>query len=211
MLVAETDRARLAGTCATASEDHEVSIGTIVAGLVKRRRRVLVISAAAPLLLAVAYLISATPKYTAVAALLTETNRALPTPSDARQEGLVDTAVINSQIAILNSEGIARKVIAKFKLADDPEFSGPGLLGQLSDVIGLAGAPDENQISDTVMTRFKRNLVVRQVERSYIAEISFTSQDAKKSADIANAIADAYLQDQLGAKLLAAQRAGKWM
>jgi len=214
MNVAEMDHARLASSFAFADEDHELSINSAIAALVKtirRRRSAFIIGAALPLLLAFAYLIFATPKYTAVAALLTETNRALPAPSDMRQEGLVDTAVVNSQIAILNSEGIARTVIAKLKLADDPEFNAPGLLRQLMEMIGAASARDENKIADAVMTRFKHGLVASQVERSYIAEISFKSQDAKKSADIANAIADAYIQDQLGAKLLAAQRAGKWM
>jgi capsular polysaccharide biosynthesis protein len=163
------------------------------------------------MLLAVGFVILATPKYTAVAALLTETNRATPAPSDARQEGTIDTAIIDSQIAILNSEGIARAAIGKLKLADDPEFNKPGLLGRLQGLIGLAGSRDENEVADAVMTRFKRGLTVSQVGHGYIAEISVTSLDAKKSADIANAIADAYIQDQLGAKLLAAQRAGKWM
>ena len=210
MVVAETDRARVASTFAIPDGDHEGSISSLIK-LVRRRRRAFIVSAAPVLLLAVTYLFFATPKYTAVAALLTETNRALPTPSEVRQEGPVDTAVINSQIAILNSEGIARNVIAKFNLTDDPEFNGRGLLGRLMEKIGLAGARSENKIADDVMTNFKNGLLVNQVERSYIAEISFKSQDANKSAEIANAIADAYIQDQLGAKLLAAQRAGQWM
>jgi len=210
MLVAETDRARVASTFAIHDGDHEASISSLIK-LIRRRRRAFIVSAAPVLLLAVIYLFFATPKYTAVAALLTETNRALPTPSEVRQEGLVDTTVINSQIAILNSEGIARNVISKLNLTGDAEFNGRDLLGQLMETIGLADARSENKIADDVMTNFKRGLVVNQVERSYIAEISFKSQDAKKSAEIANALADAYIQDQLGAKLLAAQRAGQWM
>ena len=179
--------------------------------LVSRRRPAFVAGVATTLLLAVAFVSFVTPKYTAVAALLTETNRAPPAPSDTRQEGLVDTAVIESQIAILSSEGIARTIVTKLKLADDPEFSKPGLLGSLMRMVGLAGDRDENEIAETVMNRFMRGLAVKQVGRGYIVEIAFTSKDAKKSAEIANSIADAYIQDQLGAKLLAAQRAGKWM
>ncbi|HEY7229694.1 MAG TPA: Wzz/FepE/Etk N-terminal domain-containing protein [Pseudolabrys sp.] len=208
------DRARIGNTFAVLDGGNDASISSILGGLMKliRRRWVAFIISAVPLLLlAVVYLILAPPKYTAVAALLTETNRALPTPSDLRQEGTVDTAVVNSQLAILNSEGIARRVIAKLKLADDPEFTSSGLLGQLMNMIGLGGTRDQNKLSDTVMTRFKRGLDVNQVERSYIAEISFKSTDPKKAAAIANGVADAYIQDQLGAKLLAAQRAGKWM
>src|SRR5262245_39740978 len=111
MNVADTDRTRLASTFAFLDGNHEASMSSGVAGLVKlikRRWRAFIISATAVVLLAVAFVILATPKYTAVSALLTETNRAPPTPSDVRQEGLVDTAVVDSQIAILNSEGIAR-------------------------------------------------------------------------------------------------------
>jgi len=214
MNVAETDRARLASTFAILDGDHEVTLSSAVAGLVRlirRQRRTFILSVVTVMLLALAFVILVTPKYTAVTALLIETNRAPPAPSDVREAGIVDTAVIESQIAILNSEGIARMVIAKLKLIDDPEFTKPGLLGQLISQITFADAPDEDQIADNVMTRFKRNLAVSQVGHGYMMEVAFTSRDSKKSADIANALSEAYIQDQLNAKLLAAQRAGQWM
>jgi uncharacterized protein involved in exopolysaccharide biosynthesis len=217
MNLSNTEQARLATAFATLDADSAADTRFSIDGLFKlitRRRRAFVISAATLLLFAVAFVALATPKYTAIAAVLMETNRAPPAASDGRQEGLVDTAVVDSQIAILNSDGIARAVIAKLRLGDDPEFNKPGLLGQLKEMIGIAGArvdPDDNEVSEAVMTRFKRGLSVTQIGRGYIAEISFTARDPQKSADIANAIADTYIQDQLGAKLSAAQRAGKWM
>src|SRR5207302_618284 len=45
----------------------------------------------------------------------------------------------------------------------------------------------------------------------YIIEISFSSRDPEKAARIANAIADAYIHDQLEAKADAARQASRWM
>ena len=46
---------------------------------------------------------------------------------------------------------------------------------------------------------------------SYLAEIAVTTSNPDKSAEIANAIAEAYIRDQMDSKLLANQRTESWM
>jgi polysaccharide biosynthesis transport protein len=62
-----------------------------------------------------------------------------------------------------------------------------------------------------VLGVLKENLQVVRLGRSYIEEISYTSLDRNKAATIANAFADAYIEDQLQAKFEATRRASEWL
>ena len=57
----------------------------------------------------------------------------------------------------------------------------------------------------------KDNLRVTRLGRSYIEQIAYTSLDRDKAAKIANAFADAYIEDQLQAKFEATRRASAWL
>jgi capsular exopolysaccharide synthesis family protein len=52
---------------------------------------------------------------------------------------------------------------------------------------------------------------VRRVGLSYAIDIAFTSGDPNKAAKIANAVADAYIEDQLKAVSQAAQKSSEWL
>jgi succinoglycan biosynthesis transport protein ExoP len=57
----------------------------------------------------------------------------------------------------------------------------------------------------------KSNLRVTRLGRSYIEQIAYTSLDREKAARIANAFADAYIEDQIQAKFDATHRASVWL
>ena len=61
------------------------------------------------------------------------------------------------------------------------------------------------------MPLLKNNLRVTRLGRSYIEQIAYTSLDPDKAAKIANAFADAYIEDQLQAKFEATRRASVWL
>src|SRR4029077_8951204 len=93
-----------------------------------RRRIWLLLGTLVGLLAAVAFLALATPKYTAVAQLLIDPNdlrvvdnqvTSSATPTDA------NTAYVESQVRVLTSDNVLRKVIATNGLDKDPEFVGP--------------------------------------------------------------------------------------
>jgi uncharacterized protein involved in exopolysaccharide biosynthesis len=156
------------------------------------------------------YLIIAPNRYTATAQLLTDTKRS---DSPAAQYGLVDAAVVDSQIETIKSEKIAIAVINKLHLTQDPEFSENGILGQLLSAVSLSRndiTSEQEQFRKTVV-KFKRGLAVVRIGRSYVANILFTSKDPVKAALIANEVASAYIEDQLDAKALTAERARSWM
>ena len=58
---------------------------------------------------------------------------------------------------------------------------------------------------------FESRLGIKRVGLTYVIQISFQSHNPERAAEIANAVADAYIDDQLEAKFESARRAGTWL
>ena len=96
------------------------------------------------------YLIIAPNRFTATAQLLTDTKRS---DSPAAQYGLVDAAVVDSQVETIKSEKIAIAVINKLHLTQDPEFSENGILGRLLAAVSFSRndiTSEQEQLRKTV-------------------------------------------------------------
>jgi exopolysaccharide transport family protein len=71
--------------------------------------------------------------------------------------------------------------------------------------------PSNDELMRSVLSVVKANLRVTRLGRSYVEQIEYTSLDPDKAARIANAFADAYIEDQLQAKFEATRRASAWL
>jgi len=58
---------------------------------------------------------------------------------------------------------------------------------------------------------FQDRFSVKRIGLSYVIDIGFRSLDPERAAQIVNAVADAYIVDQLEAKYQASRRAGVWL
>jgi uncharacterized protein involved in exopolysaccharide biosynthesis/Mrp family chromosome partitioning ATPase len=109
-----------------------------------------------------------------------------------------DPASVQNQIQILTSRDIAAEVIADLKLSGDPEFAAPSFSGE---------PPTADQVIDT----FEKHLTVSAVGLSTTFTIAFASHDPDKAAQIANAIANAYLQDEVNTQNAASRDTSDWL
>src|ERR1700738_2402566 len=192
------------------SADDEALPLLAALAFVRRHKTVILTCLLLALGLAALYIIIAPNRFTATAQLLTDTKRS---DSPAAQYGLVDAAVVDSQVETIKSEKIAIAVINKLHLTQDSEFSENGIVGRLLSALSFSendSSSEQGQLRKTVV-KFKRSLTVLRIGRSYVANILFTSKDPVKAARIANELAKAYSEDQLDAKALTAERAGTWM
>ena len=133
----------------------------------------------------------------------------------------IDVAQVESQVQVLKSETIAAAVIKNLHLADDPEFVGGGggllgtLIGFVLNPIGFFSPSDhtasEFELSRRAINSFKSRLEINRIGLSYVIDISFQAYDSEKAAQVANAVADAYIVDQLEAKYQATRRASAWL
>ncbi len=180
-----------------------------------RRGRSVAACLALCLALAGLYLTTTPDSFTATAVLMTDTKQTPPSPSQLSQEPLIDSSVVESQIEILKSERIAQQVVARLHLDRDPQFAGgaPGLKARvMAWAMGRTLAPPTPEMLrlgavDSVIHKVK----VLRTGHSYLADITAITADPVRSAQVANAIADAYIQDQLDGRLRSNQRTVDWM
>ncbi|MEZ5842117.1 MAG: polysaccharide biosynthesis tyrosine autokinase, partial [Hyphomicrobiaceae bacterium] len=116
-------------------------------------------------------------------------------------------------------------VVEKLHLDDDPEFSRPrggglpgvGAIRRLVSQLFAGGEASEETTEG--LTRVQQDTIkavreatrARRVGVTYVIDVSFTSKDAAKAARIADAIAEAYLLEQLEARYETAKRASDWL
>ena len=168
--------------------------------------------------LGIIYSVTARPSYTAQAELMIDARKLQVFQQQSILGDIpIDTAQVDSQVEVLKSENVALSVIKNLHLTEDPEFTRPdsGLLGMLFGFI-FSPFDSEHSASEFEITRgavhaFQDRLSIKRIGLTYIIQISFRSYNAEHAAEIANAVADAYIVDQLEAKYQATRRASAWL
>jgi exopolysaccharide transport family protein len=197
--------------------DVEVDVRALLRSLVRALPVLLVLMA----LVAggVFYLLSRMPPvYKSEVTLLIETGESdLTRPATATndvQEPL-DEQAIASQVQLIKSRDLARRVADKLKLADTPEYqkaiSGKSFFTDLMAKFGLARSAASTSTEEKVLAHYYDNLQVYTVDKSRVIAVDFSSTDPKLAADGANAIATEYLAFQREAKRDTTEDATKWL
>jgi len=170
-------------------------------------------------LIAIAVVEMIPPKYQSEARVLIEgRDNVFLRPNadkDLIDRGTVDQEAVTSQVQLILSRDLAREVIEKLKLNELPEFD-PAIAGisPLRKVLGMIGViknPMRMTPEERVLDAYYDRLQVFAVEKSRVIVIDFLSEDPKLAAEVANAIADAYLVRQQAAKQQQARAAGEWL
>ncbi|HMF67748.1 MAG TPA: polysaccharide biosynthesis tyrosine autokinase [Phyllobacterium sp.] len=218
---------RLAGNPeGAANADNFIDLEQLMA-IARRQAKTVAITAAVGLLLGIIYIIVATPGYTAATSILLDDNlgkfadEVSPAPANMQ----TDTTIL-SQIAILKSAELAEKVVVKEKLDEDDGFMNPprsifstaiagvrSIIGLFSsdkpaNPDGLSGADLKREYAASLL---QSNVDVQRQGRSFVIDLTYTSNDAVLAGRIAKAYADVYLSDQLDANFDATQRATVWL
>lgn len=125
-----------------------------------------------------------------------------------------DQSAINIEIVVLRSRALLEKLVAELDLIKDPEFNvelqpEPVIsIGQavnlIRKVLGFQIPEDRqltsNQIRDAVVGNLRDALSISNIRQSYVFSITATTQDAIKSTQIVNVLADLYIFDQVNLK-----------
>lgn len=126
----------------------------------------------------------------------------------------LDTAQVESQIAVLRSERIAKSVIADLNLADAEDFQPrPSLMRRLLAPVWPVPPIEMSPAARSrfIMESFASNLDVRRSGMSYAIDITFSSPSPDRAAQVANATAEAYIRYQLAARSETARVGGDWL
>jgi polysaccharide biosynthesis transport protein len=183
----------------------------------RRQWRLIAVITGLTLVLAAGYLAVAPYKYTAQADMIIDTKKVRFTQSELDTENRnIEDASVESEIETTKSERVATVVANQLHLTEDPEFVGPsqGIRHGIFSLLRWSSPEPERsneELMRQVIDRLRDNLRVTRLGRSYIEQIAYTSLDKGKAAKIANAFADAYIEDQLQAKFEATHRASLWL
>jgi len=202
--------------------DSDTAAGTFpllqVRDFLGRQWRLIALLTCLTVVIGVAYLAVTPSRYTAQADMIIDTKRVTWTQSELATENRnVEDASVESEIETTKSEKVILGVIRRLQLNEDPEFvgAGHGLKRHVLSLLKLVPTVDpelsNEQVMRQVLAAVKDNLRVTRLGRSYLEQIAFTSLDSDKAAKIANAFADAYIEDQLQAKFEATRRASTWL
>jgi capsular exopolysaccharide synthesis family protein len=205
--------------------------------------------AAIAVLVGIIFLLHETPLYTATAQVLLDQPKERPPGGDAIMSTVtMDVAMIESQMAVIRSTVLLRRVVEKLHLADEPPVAAPppapavpqkpsaigtlfddatafvdplidALWGSDTDTAGRPVSASVNIGGDVIPPRELSAIgslkgavkVTRVAQQGYALAIAVTSPDPIRAAQLANAVADAYLVDKLDTRYEAAKRASAWL
>ena len=165
--------------------------------LLVRRRGSLAACLIGCLLLAAAYLTVAAPKFTASATLMvdgrhTDVVHQEPATADAQ----ILNAMVESEVEVLRSPGLARQVVDRLKLVSDPLFvARTRPASSASDDVGVPLAADQIQARarERAAQQLLRMLSVKRIGMTYVIEVDVTAPSPREAARLVNGITGTYL------------------
>ena len=192
---------------------HEPKMGDYWRVLVKRKWTIF---AAVIVVVTVAGIISLrmTRIYDAVS-LLTIANE-MPSYLDLkdnnqRQSSTTEEDNIDTQVRILQSDALALEVIKKMGLDRNPEFAGRATVA-MSGGVAVAETPNQTlEREDALIRVIADNINVRQIPNTTIIEITYANPNPQLAADIANAIASTFIEDNIKTRFQSSSQAADWL
>ena len=201
----------------TAQDGSPLELITWALGVVRRQFLVMIFIALTIISLAALYVLTAPPTYTAEATILIDPRKVQLFPGSTFAEGQANSPTLESQVELLKSERVGLAVVKKLGLSEDPEFiaakSGfAGALAFASHLFALRSEPlSESEAVRAALGVLAKNLTVARTGVSYFIAVKYRAANPDLAAQIANAIAEAYIADQLEAKNDPTRRAGVWL
>jgi uncharacterized protein involved in exopolysaccharide biosynthesis len=132
-------------------------------------------------------------------------------------QGILQREYLQTQVEILKSDDLARKVVIKLGLANHPDYdprqAQPSWISRMLSM-GIsqpsAKASDEDALK-AVVGEVERGLQVQLVRNSQLVRISFDSNDRQLAARVPNALAETFIENDLEARVAMTQKAADWL
>lgn len=192
-----TDRRRPAPETGV-RERNSVDLGGFVA-ILARHITLIAATVLVSLALALLYVLFAPLSYTSTVTILLDPRERVPIGSDQPMlPQTPDPLMVESQVKVMTSDAVLRRVVAAEGLEADPEFAPrektPGLLDPLVKLINrgrVTSAP-----IDQIIDALSLSIAVRRPDRTYVVDIDMRAASPGKAARLANAVARAFLDEQ---------------
>ena len=185
-------------------DDSEIDIRAIF-GLLRRQFRLIVITVIVIVGAAGLATFALTPMYTATALVMVDPSRKdLLAPESQMGSTASDSARVESEVELVRSDNVLMSVIDQLKLVSDSEFGVS--LGLTSRVLALlrlkdGTLPTGDEALGQVLTKMRTAINVQRRGLTYLISVQARSEDPARAAELANAVTQAYIKDQLSSKI----------
>jgi len=184
--------------------DVDIDLGRLLTAVWEKKALVAGLTAAAA---GLAFVVTGmiNPLYKSETRLLIETREPVYSSEQTSQaaNSALDERAVSSQVEILRSTDLIKQVARDLDLASREEFdaaANPSAIGDVLVMLGLKKDPLEVPAEERVLKAFYSKLEVYAVPGSRVIGIEFSSQDASLAAEVPNALVNAYMASQSGAK-----------
>ena len=117
---------------------------------------------------------------------------------------------VESQARVIESDAVLLRAVKAAGLDRDPDYGAPQptVLGRL---LGLfTGASDgADPPEDKALRALRKHLAVKRADKVFVVDVVVTAYEAEKAARIADAIANAFLSDQIASRAQSSDRASE--
>ncbi len=197
------------GPGAAASAEQEIHLSEYWAVVVKHRRIIGFCVALALVIGAMVSLLSR-PTYKATTTLDIEKDKGSPMDISSAPQAYLsyDPEFLPTQTRLMKSREVAERVVERLNLAQNPELNPPksGFFGSKSNV--------KNNGSDLVSKialSLQKQIDVVPIRGTNLVELSYVAPNPKLAADVANAIADSYIDWNLESKFEVVGQASQFL
>jgi polysaccharide biosynthesis transport protein len=164
---------------------------------------------------ATAAVLGITPQYKATALIMVDARR----PQILKDQDLLgqpgpgtDSSIVESQVELLRSPALLRRVADTLDLVNNSEFSERGMVARIKRAIltwigARGGREGEKDDLAPIVDALSRQVDAKRHGLTYVIELSAWSRDPALSARMANVTAQLHLNDQIAVKRQLAQSA----
>ena len=185
--------------------DVDIDLGRLLTAVWEKKALVAGLTAAAA---GLAFVVTGmiNPLYKSETRLLIETREPVYSSEQTSQaaNSALDERAVSSQVEILRSTDLIKQVARDLgpghRVKNFDAAANPSAIGDVLVMLGLKKDPLEVPAEERVLKAFYSKLEVYAVPGSRVIGIEFSSQDASLAAEVPNALVNAYMASQSGAK-----------
>jgi len=156
------------------------------------------------------------PTFTSRATIILDPGKAQAQLGNLLRDIPIDTMEVESQIQLIKSETVALAVAKKLNLTADPEFARPLIYRQWLTWLPapitswLLAKHAQTDPMQAILFALSSHLNIDRLGANVFG-IEFRADKPQRAAEIANAFAESYIQDQLNSRYLTANQATDWL
>jgi capsular exopolysaccharide synthesis family protein len=221
----------VSGIDGNSTSEEVIDLGALVAVVWRGKWRIFLIATLAVLMGGYYAFVVAVPVFRSTAVVMLDTRQEQVLDFQSVAGSLKgDDSELNSEVEVLRSRRLMGGVVDQLNLVEDPEFNGAlqepsaisqgisaakdavkSALGASSEEIELSPEEEAVRTRESVVSALLEKVSVLNVPMSYVFQITAETEDARKSALIADTVAALYIRSQLEDKFEATEQTTNWL